>query len=272
MIVNTLARLLLITLLIAGPAVLQAEEEEAPTDEASLALDPPDAANGESDLARDLDESDQKDAEDRENKTRDAEVANIEEDTFAAREGNEQIKLLKYHKQIIADRDRLKASGQEDAPHTFHFALGGLFTTVTAPGAEAEFQVGFSEHWSFGVVGNLFPFADSNGSVLGVAFSGGVSTIGGLATFNYYSRRAYEGIWVQAGAGFDSFRVGSLAGDTIINTPPFVFNMGWRFLNETNNLTFAFTAGSRVYFFSPEPEVFFTLRLQVGLAWNIFPH
>ena len=263
--------LTLVLVLLLAPAPLFGEEEDA-----ELALDPPDAPTTEavdSELAAQLEESDQRDLAEQQETQKEAEVPNVDEDSFAARESNEQIKLLKYHRQMVVDRDRAKLSGQEDSPHTFHLAAGLLVNSEGGPGGDLDFQVSISDHFTLGGVLSTYR-GTSTEFIVGEEFAGSYSVLGVAAVVNYYSRRPYEGIWLQFGAGMDSFRAGNnlFSDPTIVNTAPVFGTLGWRFLNDTNNLTFAFGVGGRFYPFAIEPSFVFMLNLQVGLAWNVFPH
>ncbi len=260
--------LFLCALLLASPVFISpamAEEEDV-----ELALEPPDegsaavsreALSEEEQRLQDLVEEEQGDivADPNRREPSNLDVPQLSDGKFETRESNQQMKILRYHRERLDGREYLAFEGQEDSPHRFHGSLGvnlGLTAPQVTQG-NIEFQISASNHFALGLKANF-----SNMAILGAV------------TLNYYSRRPFEGIWVQMGFGYDYYRSldNNIFGDnTIRATTPLIFLMGWRYLAE-NNLTFGFCAGVNGYFFVPSPFVYFTTQLQIGLAWNIFPH
>jgi len=245
--------------------VAYAEEEDV-----ELALEPPDegaeavnneALSEEERRLQELVEEEQGDlvADPNRREPAEADVPQLSDGRYDTRESNQQQKILRYHRERLDGREYLAFEGEEDPPHRFHGSLGvhfGIYTPSVTQG-NVEFQVSASNHFAIGVKTDF-----SNMSIL-------------LAlTANYYSRRPYEGIWVQLGFGYDYYRtlgVNLFNDSTIRATTPILFEMGWRYLGD-NNLTFAFCAGVNGYFFVPRPFVYFNTQLQIGLAFNVFPH
>lgn len=259
---------ILLALALVSSRALRAEED------VELALEPPDSGD-ESQLKEQLDEAESQAREPAENpdgepatseegdavpkKTPEAEVPQINDNVFESHAGTEQMKLLRYHRQLMTDRDLLASSGDEDPPLRFHVSAGVHFgiSATSINQANIDFQIAVAKHFALGTYANYSPS----------------STLGAF-TINYYSRQPYEGIWVQLGAGYERFASGSnnvFNDSTIASTSPVVLDVGWRWLGDSN-LTFAFGAGINGYFFVPSPTVQFNVKLQLGLAWNIWPH
>jgi len=184
--------------------------------------------------------------------------------------GNSQQELLRYHQRIISEREKIRAANEEEPPHTFHFGFGVFAPASSAVGFNADFQLYLSDHFTVGPVFNYINFRTTVGDDSAVAkvsqFMGAVS---------YYSRRPFEGIWVQAGAGFaaNSFVASTSAGNisTSTTTVPIIANLGWSWLGD-KNLTFAVAVGTQSFFFEASPQVNLTATVQLGVAWNVFPH
>ncbi len=263
---NRLLLLLGAFLLVMAPVyVAHAEEEDV-----ELALEPPDegaeavskeALSEEERRMQDLVEEEQGDlvADPNRREPAEADVPQLSDGRYDTRETNQQQKILRYHRERLDGREYLAFEGEEDAPHRFHGSFGvhfGFYTPSVTQG-NLEFQVSTSNHFALGLKSDF-----SNMSILAAL------------TLNYYSRRPYEGIWLQLGVGYDYYRElgNNLFNDpTIRGTTPILFEMGWRYLAD-NNLTFAFCAGVNGYFFVPKPFVYFNTQFQIGLAWNVFPH
>lgn len=184
------------------------------------------------------------------------------------REETESIEVLRFHRKLISEREKYRDPGEDDAPLTFHFGFGPALFTEADYGAQLDFQFAFTRNFSLGLVGN-FARISNQASLFGQTTNGSVSVLGVGAALNFYSRQPYEGIWIQAGSGYDTFRdtTSSLQGQI-----PIFFSFGWRFLENRHNLTFAFGAGSHAYFFNSQPKVFLTLKLEIGFGWNVFPY
>ena len=184
------------------------------------------------------------------------------------REDVESIEVLRFHRKLISERERYRDPDEENAPLKFHLAGGPALFSDADFGAHLDFQYAFTRHFTIGVIGSYFSITNQT-TLFGQAVNGAVGAFGGGATLNYYSRQPYEGIWIQGGAGYDMFTdaANSLAGQI-----PIFFSFGWRFLEDRDNLSFAFGAGGRAYFLAPEPRVYLTLKLEIGFGWNSFPH
>lgn len=252
----------------------------AEDDNVELALDPPDDATDqlleeavrEDSPGREPDDI----AQERREPRNEADVPLIGDENFQAR-NTEQQRLLNYHRQIILEREALAASGKEDPPHRFHVGAGFLFSNQGAGNGQLlfDFQTTLADHFTFGVGGYLGKFTAAAGTNVGgvIVDSGNISNVALNAGFNYYSRRPYEGIFITLASGFEFFRAGDnyFTAPIISSTPPIVFAMGWRWLG-SDNLTFSFQGGGTTYFFVNNPTFNFTLRLALGLAFNVFPH
>jgi hypothetical protein len=178
------------------------------------------------------------------------------------------LEVLRFHRKLISERNRYRDPGENDAPLSFHLAGGPALGTHTSFGGQLDFQFAFVRNFSLGLLANYASVTNQT-SFFGQNVNGAITSLGGGAALNFYSRQPYEGIWIQAGAGYDTFRdaTGSLGGQI-----PVFFSCGWRFLEDHHNLTFAFGLGGRAYFFNSEPRYFMTLKLEVGFGWNVFPH
>ncbi len=242
----------------------------AEDEDVELALEPPDegtaavnreALSEEEKRLQELVEDEQGDivADPTRREPSELDVPQLSDGKYETRESNQQMKILRYHRERLDGREYLAFEGQEDPPHRFHASLGvhfGFYNPSITQG-NLELQVSASNNFTLGLKADF-----SNLSVLT-----------GL-TFNYYSRRPYEGIWLQFGVAYEYFRtlgVNLFPDPTIRATTPLLFEMGWRYLAD-NNFTFAFCAGVNGYFFVPQPFVYFNAQFQVGLAWNVFPH
>lgn len=260
--------LLLCAFFAASPFI--ARQARAEEEDVELALEPPDegseavsreALSEEEQRLQDLVEEEQGDivADPNRREPSNLDVPQLSDGKYETRESNQQMKILRYHRERLDGREYLAFEGEEDSPHRFHGSLGvnlGLQQPGVTQG-NIEFQVSASQHFALGLKSNF-----SNDSIL-VA-----------GTINYYSRRPFEGIWIQLGFGYDYYRTlttSFFSDPTIRATTPIIFEMGWRYLAD-NNLTFGFCAGVNGYFFVPQPFVYFNTQLQIGLAWNVFPH
>ena len=260
--------LLLCALFLASPFV--SPQALAEDEDVELALEPPDegseavskeALSEEERRLQELVEEEQGDivADPNRREPADLDVPQVSDGRYESRESNQQMKILRYHRERLDGREYLAFEGEEDSPHRFHGSLGVHFGMLN-PGitqGNVEFQVSASNHFALGLKSNF-----SNQSILGAI------------TLNYYSRKPFEGIWIQLGFAYDYYRSldNNIFGDSTIRaTTPLLFGMGWRYLAD-NNLTFGFAAGINGYFFVPRPFVYFNTVLQIGLAWNVFPH
>lgn len=184
------------------------------------------------------------------------------------REDTDQIEVLRFHRKLISERERYRDPGEDSFPLTFHVAGGPSLLTDADFGATVDFQFAFTRHFALGLVGSYISITNQT-NLFGNAVNGIVNAFGPGAALNFYSRQPYEGIWIQAGAGYDFLNSGgaSLGGEI-----PLFFSFGWRFIEDRHNLTFAFGAGGRGYLFNSEPKMLITLKLEIGFGWNVFPH
>jgi hypothetical protein len=180
----------------------------------------------------------------------------------------DSLEVLRFHRKLISERNRYRDPGENDAPLSFHLAGGPALVTEARIGAQLDFQFAFVRNFSLGLLANYASVTNQK-SFFGQTVNGAITLLGGGAALNFYSRQPYEGIWIQVGSGYDTFRdaTGSLGSQI-----PVFFSCGWRFLEDHHNLTFAFGLGGRAYLFHSEPRYFMTLKLEVGFGWNVFPH
>lgn len=183
-------------------------------------------------------------------------------------EDTDQIQLLRFHRKLISEREKYRDPGEDDQPLVFHIAGGPSLFTEADFGASLDFQFAFTRHFTLGLVGNYISITNQT-TLFGQAVNGIVSAVGAGAALNFYSRQPYEGIWIQAGSGYDFL---TDASKSLGGQIPIFFSFGWRFIEPKHNLTFAFGAGSHAYFFNSDPRVYLTLKLEIGFGWNVFPH
>lgn len=203
----------------------------------------------------------------------DANVPFVDENSYEGAQFSARAKILRFHRRVQTEERIQSRVGQNEAPHRFHLGLGANVIQDAYMGAVIDFQTTIAHHFTVGPVLSYYKFPERR-SIFGTPFVGVLSVPGFGAGVSYYSRKPYDGIWAQAGLGYDSFRRGNdpFTGAAVESAIPLFFNFGWRFLEDSNNLTFAFGLGGRGYFFERDPRFLLALRLEIGLGWNVFPH
>lgn len=188
---------------------------------------------------------------------------------------------------FLRSQDATGDTAEEDSPHRFHVALsavqplssfnnlsGSNGTSVNMTNVGFDFEFTVDPHWSLGIVGSYIS-ANATASVSGVSIATNVTGYFAAPTINYYSRRPYEGIWIQFGIGPEFLNVATVGFPSAnVTLVPTFFSVGWRFLSDSRNLTFGIGLGPQFFLFqSPVNCIPVALTVDLlGVAWNIWPH
>jgi hypothetical protein len=99
---------------------------------------------------------------------------------------------------------------------------GGLIGAVSLYFPMISYQHGFGRHWALGVLP----------SFLNVSTSSTISlfSVAAMATFNYYFKEGYRGVWLQAGAGPHFYMIKSTSPAASENKMAFtgLATVGWK--------------------------------------------
>lgn len=90
---------------------------------------------------------------------------------------------------------------------------------------------------------------------------------------NWYSRRTFEGLWLHLASGYEQFRTGKtfFRGNIIVSDIPLIASIGWRWVGKFG-ITTGISTGFKGFWFGDQTKTAFTANIQIGLAFDEFPH